>query len=100
MTGAVNSNSRKSGEESWRRPPRGGADPQAKHRRVSFSRHRSGSMSKASTNPSPARAGAKRRARKEKGQLASSLALLEAAGVSIPTNALEQPKPETDLEYA
>jgi hypothetical protein len=30
----------------------------------------------------------------------SSLALLEAAGVSIPTNALEQPKQETDLEYA
>ena len=35
-----------------------------------------------------------------KQQLASSLALLEANGVSIPTNALEQPKPETDLEYA
>ena len=34
-----------------------------------------------------------------KQQLAGSLALLEAASIS-PANALEQPKPETDLEYA
>ena len=34
-----------------------------------------------------------------KQQLAGSLALLEAASVSIPANVLEQ-KPETDLEYA
>jgi hypothetical protein len=35
-----------------------------------------------------------------KQQLASSLALLEAAGVSTPANTLEQPKLENDLGYA
>jgi hypothetical protein len=35
-----------------------------------------------------------------KQQLSGSLALLEAASVSLSANALEQPKPETDLEYA
>jgi len=38
--------------------------------------------------------------RRLKQQLAGSLALLEAVGASIPADALEPPKPETDPEFA